>query len=150
MERSSEDYGEAEVITLALEKKTDLVLLDKLGLKRSLLLSVACTMTGLVGMVLSRNIYMYGLVLVGLLLGAPFGTVGNPILVTYLFGNREYGSKFGLVTAASNLGTSLSPFLGGSIYDATGSYQLAFIVMLGLCAVVLVGYFFLLSKEKAK
>ena len=29
MERSSEDYGEAEVITLALEKKTDLVLLDE-------------------------------------------------------------------------------------------------------------------------
>jgi len=29
MERSSEDYGEAEVIALALEKKTDLVLLDK-------------------------------------------------------------------------------------------------------------------------
>ena len=29
MERSSEDYGEAEVIALALEKKTDLVLLDE-------------------------------------------------------------------------------------------------------------------------
>jgi len=29
MERSSIDYGEAEVIALALEKKTDLVLLDE-------------------------------------------------------------------------------------------------------------------------
>jgi cyanate permease len=43
----------------------------------------------------------------------------------------QYGTIFGLVHLSNGLGAALGPWLGGALYDALGSYQLAFGVAIG-------------------
>ena len=48
--------------------------------------------------------------------------------------NIPMGSIFGLFTSLTCIGPALGPFLGGVIYDRTGSYDLAFLI--GVAAIL--------------
>jgi MFS family permease len=57
----------------------------------------------------------------GLALGAEIDLLGY--LTARYFGMRAYGRIYGLLYAATMIGTALSPVLYGGTYDATGSYR---------------------------
>jgi MFS family permease len=61
------------------------------------------------------------------------------ILVREYFGARIMGSIFGAVAAVSTLGMSIGPWIGGRLYDASGSYFWLFIgsFAIGLGAVAI-------------
>jgi MFS family permease len=61
------------------------------------------------------------------------------ILVREYFGARIMGSIFGAVASVSTLGMSLGPWIGGRLYDASGSYFWLFIgsFAIGLGAVAI-------------
>ena len=61
----------------------------------------------------------------------------TPTLSGRLFGFANIGLIAGFVTTIHQLGGGLWAYLGGAIYDATGSYALAFAITMGLTAVVL-------------
>jgi MFS family permease len=74
----------------------------------------------------------------------PFGlTLGarGPIvaaLTADVYRGRSFGTVLGIITFGNRLGSAIGPWLGGAIYDLTGSYRYAFvtsIVALGLAAV---------------
>ncbi len=78
----------------------------------------------------------------------PFGlTLGarGPIvaaLAADVYRGRSYGTVLGLITFGNRLGSAVGPWLGGVLYDLTGSYRPAFavaIVALMVAAVALVG-----------
>lgn len=58
------------------------------------------------------------------------------------FGARNVAILFGLITFSHQLGSGLSAWLSGYIYDVTGSYDLAFALAAYLCfqAAVIVGF----------
>jgi MFS family permease len=52
-----------------------------------------------------------------------------------IFQGRHYGTIFGTVMLASILGGAAGPWLTGALYDATGSYTLAFWIAIACCVV---------------
>jgi len=74
-------------------------------------------------MVLSQGVLGYGLTSV-------FGAIPAEI-----FQGRHYGTIFGTLSAASMLGGAMGPWITGALYDATGTYTLAFCIAIG-CTVL--------------
>ena len=64
-------------------------------------------------------------------------TVVSPT-VAELFGTGSHGVLFGIVLLSGNIGGATSPILAGHIFDVTGSYRLAFLM---LCIAAAIGLF---------
>jgi MFS family permease len=71
----------------------------------------------------------------------PFGlTLGarGPIvaaLAADVYRGRSFGAVLGIVTFGNRLGSAIGPWLGGLLYDLTGSYRPAFVVSITALAV---------------
>jgi len=78
------------------------------------------------------EILLYTMVVSQGLLGYAMTSVLGPV-VAEIFDGPHYGSIFGVLTIALIGGGSVGPWVGGEIYDHTGSYDLAFQLSLGLC-----------------
>lgn len=50
----------------------------------------------------------------------------QPTVVADVFGGRNFGAIYGVLSIGVGVGSALGPWLGGYIFDATGSYLLAF------------------------
>lgn len=77
---------------------------------------------------------LYVMVLSQGLLGYALTSVMGAIVVE-IFEGPHFGSIFGLVMVALLAGGAAGPWLTGFIYDRTGSYEIAFILAIVLCAV---------------
>jgi MFS family permease len=58
-----------------------------------------------------------------------------PIISTELFGLVSLGVIIGALGVFITLGEAIGAPLSGAIFDITGSYRLAFIIAIGVCAV---------------
>src|SRR5256884_5761507 len=87
-----------------------------------LLLRHAPTPTLLYLMVVSQGMLGYGLTSV---VGA---------IPAEIFQGRHYGTIFGTLMLASIVGGAAGPWVTGALYDATGSYALAFVLAIGASA----------------
>jgi MFS family permease len=67
-------------------------------------------------------------------LGYALTSVMGPI-VAEIFEGPHYGSIFGMLTVALIGGGAAGPWVTGVIHDVTGSYRLAFVLAIALCAV---------------
>jgi MFS family permease len=71
----------------------------------------------------------------------PFGlTLGarGPIIAALaadVYRGRSFGAVLGVITFGNRVGSAIGPWLGGVIYDVTGSYRLAFGVSIAALAV---------------
>jgi MFS family permease len=65
-------------------------------------------------------------------LGYALTSVMGPV-VAEIFEGPHYGSIFGTITVALIGGGAAGPWLAGTIHDATGSYQLAFLLAIACC-----------------
>ncbi len=52
-----------------------------------------------------------------------------------LFQGRSFGLIYGITEAVVGVGCALGPWLGGLIFDATGSYRIAFLTAIVSCAI---------------
>jgi len=80
------------------------------------------------------NTLLYVMVLSQGFLGYALTSVMGPIVVE-IFEGQHYGSIFGTVTVAAIGGGAAGPWLAGTIHDATGSYRLAFILIIAACVI---------------
>ena len=85
---------------------------------------LAVGMLGLAKVVPSSGmLYLYAVVFaLGYGVSAPLW----PIVTSDLFAGRNFGSIYGLITLFSGFGNALGAWLGGYVYDLTGSYTIAF------------------------
>lgn len=51
-----------------------------------------------------------------------------------IFGGTHFGAVLGCLSVGAGLGSALGPWVGGLLYDATGSYRAAFLLALGAVA----------------
>jgi MFS-type transporter involved in bile tolerance (Atg22 family) len=58
--------------------------------------------------------------------------------VAELFGTCSHGVLFGIVIFSGTLGGFIGPFMAGRIFDVTGSYQIAFLVLTGVVGMGLI------------
>jgi MFS family permease len=102
---------------------------DSFGKPRMLIICFLLQSVGLV--ILSYGSTLWHLAAFVLLFGPAFGggVVLRAALVRTRFGRSAFGSIQGLVIGAMTVGGLIGPSLAGAIYDARGSYQLAWLIL---------------------
>lgn len=101
--------------------------IEKLGHKYALLVLCAGEGLGLFLFIFTRSLWAF--FLVGILFGFCFAAA-SPVrqaMAPPLFGLRSIGTILGLAYLAWSVGGAAGPFLAGFIFDATQSYDLAFL-----------------------
>jgi MFS family permease len=119
------------------------VLSDRIGREQAVTLSFLCSIGGVLVLILlpvlksPSWLYLYAI-----LFGLGFGSRG-PVMAAMIgdkFPGKHFGSIYGFVNVGNGVGGALGPWLGGLLYDLTGSYRIPF----SLCipALVLANIFF--------
>lgn len=105
---------------------------DKIGGKRSLIICLVLLISSLVLLILGSSIWILFLfaIIYGFAHGGLF-TVMSPTIAE-LFGTGSHGTLFGLILFSGTIGGSVGPWLTGYVFDTTGSYQIAFIILIVL------------------
>lgn len=80
--------------------------------------------------------------------GASMVLLAPPILTRSFFGRKDYGSIFGIVTLINMLGTAFGSPIVSCIYDTTGNYNMAWIILSVLSVLMSVLIIFANSKVK--
>jgi MFS family permease len=110
------------------------ILSDRIGRVWAASLSYGCSALGiLVLMVLSPGSGVGWLYLFAVVFGIAFGARGPIVsaMTADVYRGQHYGRIYGLINLSNGLGAALGPWGSGALYDATGSYRLAFSVALG-------------------
>ena len=113
---------------------------DRLGIRKTNVISMCFVFLGLTGLYLASYPAMHAAVIIGSGLGCAMGSVANPMLTEYACGKKDYASIFGVITAVNALGGAICPTLTNAIYDHTGSYDMALIMAAGLMALAAVSH----------
>ncbi len=111
---------------------------DRIGHKRALLVCFFILVTALSWLQVARELRMLYLfaVIYGFNHGGFFALISP--LVAGLFGTRSQGTLLGIIIFSGTIGGSISTILSGHIFDITGSYQLAFLILLILAIIGLI------------
>ena len=119
------------------------LLVDRLGLRRALAvpLVVLTLSLYLVASAVDPKVALAGLCACGMAYGALIAVV--PLVLRSRFGAARFNKTFGVVFTAWGSAGLLGPFLGGLLFDQTGSYQLAlaFAAVSAATALALLGGF---------
>ena len=84
-----------------------------------------------------NSAFLYaGIVISGL--GIAYTTVGYPINTQAMFGKKDYSAIYGNVASFSSIGTAIGSPITSMIYDATGSYRMAWFMWAVVNAVAIV------------
>ena len=59
-------------------------------------------------------------------------------MVAELFGLRAHGVILGMTIFCGMVGGAVGPLVAGMIFDVTGSYQLAFLILAGIIVITLI------------
>ena len=104
---------------------------DYLGTKRSLLIAFALLFLSVVFLqLLSDPRWLFAFAFVYGIGHGGFFAIASPCVAEY-FGTRSHGVIFGIVMFTGSIGGTLGPWLSGWLYDSTGTYDIAFLLVSG-------------------
>jgi OFA family oxalate/formate antiporter-like MFS transporter len=111
------------------------VLLDKIGSKPTMLIAFVGQAIAMCTLGFAHS--LAPLVGMALLIGALYGANLSifPALTASHFGIKTLGTNYGVMFTAYGIGGIFGALVAGRIFDATGSFQIAFYVAAGLCIV---------------
>ncbi len=107
------------------------VITDKLSAKVVAIIYSLLQVAALLWLVWAQELWM--LYLFGLVHGFTFGGFGTAItvLIGGTFGVDDIGKVLGVLEIGIFIGAAIGPFLGGLIFDVSGSYTVIFLIMAG-------------------
>ena len=111
---------------------------DKIGHKRGMIVCFLIMIAALSWLQAANNLwtlFLFGAVY-GFNHGGFFALISP--LVAGLFGTRSQGSLLGMIFFSGTIGGSISAVLSGHLFDITGSYCLAFLILLVLAIIGLI------------
>ncbi len=103
---------------------------DRLGREKSWTIALFCISASMLPLLASRLpgmsmlIFLYAVVFA---IGYGMVTPLVPAVTSDMFAGERLGSIYGVVTIASGLGNATGAWMGGYIFDSTGSYFLALV-----------------------
>ncbi len=99
---------------------------DKIGRKAPATIGAIVLVVTLMSLIFVNQIWQF--YIVGLAFGYGWGGLNTQILllVSDIFGLRAMGAIVGLTSSGFNLGSAVGPAIGGLVFDATGTYSIAF------------------------
>ena len=122
---------------------------DKLGLKTVLLMIGLSNVASFAFLLKGDLLIPAVLYAVFTGLGATAVTVTPSYITASLYGEKEYGAKYGIVSLFSSLGAAICPVVSGSIYNINNSYTTLLYVLIVL-SFVSIGLFLFAVKTKPK
>jgi len=104
---------------------------DAIGREKAVALSFLCSISGILALLFLSSfqstvlLYLYAI-----LFGLGFGARGPIIaaMMADLYQGKHFGSIYGFINIGNGIGGALGPWLGGYLYDISGSYVVAFII----------------------
>jgi MFS family permease len=105
---------------------------DRWGARQTFVFSAIVTATGIVILLFAAPVWVVLLFVFvyGLPQGGPLTL--TPLVTADCHGLRSFGAIFGLATLFSIFGAAVAPVVVGYMYDSSGSYRLAFILLIGM------------------
>lgn len=112
--------------------------IDRIGGRRALIACYSVLLASLVWLQFATAPWMlFAFAAVYGIAHGGFFTVMSPTVAEF-FGTRVHGALFGTVLLLGSIGGAIGPVLAGAVFDATGSYRIAFGVLLGMAVAGLV------------
>ena len=101
---------------------------DKVGILNTMVLTRLFLAMALVGLIFARS--QWSFYLFAIVFGLPYGAEipQIPLFVGTYFGTKAMATLGGLIMFVTTIGGALGPWVAGMIFDASRSYQVAFIV----------------------
>jgi MFS family permease len=121
---------------------------DRIGTVKSTTIFLALFMLSFVGFILVEGFVPILITTIVFSAGTGCGSTMPAIIVGTLFGTKDFGKYFSLLTSAMALGVIIGTPLMGKIYDQTSSYNLAFIISIACIVLGLLCLLFCLKKSK--
>jgi MFS family permease len=108
-------------------------ILDRIGSWLGLLISILLVLVGLFLLLSFKDIWAFYVFAV--IYGVGWGIIltARSVIPADLFGLRSYGVIMGILLLFHTLGGTTGPLVAGYIFDVSQHYQLAFILITGLC-----------------
>jgi MFS family permease len=105
---------------------------DRIGTRKTLLICFGVLLTALIWLQFANQTWMLYIfaVIYGFAHGAFFAIISP--LVAELFGIKSHGTNLGIVFFVGMSGGAVGPIITGRIFDITHSYQISFMIMLGV------------------
>ncbi|MEZ5653863.1 MAG: MFS transporter [Burkholderiaceae bacterium] len=105
---------------------------DRIGGRRAYLICFGALVLSLFGLLsITSPVWLFAFALVYGFSHGGFFTVVSPTIAE-LFGLRSHSTIFGIVLFCGTLGGAIGPLLAGMVFDASRSYQPAFMILTGL------------------
>ena len=110
-------------------------LLDYLGARKTIWISLLCHGLGIATLIFAQNLYMllFSVMIMGLGLGGTMPLMNSTFSIA--FGNVNFGKARGLMTPFMVPMQIIAAPLSGWLYDTYGNYSLAFSINVVLCIV---------------
>ncbi|PFO03344.1 hypothetical protein COJ85_14740 [Bacillus sp. AFS076308] len=124
-------------------------LFDKLGLVTTLLIISAGSLVSFLFLMKANIILPAILYTVFSGIGSTAVTVTPAYMTGALFGEKEFGAKYGVVAIFISLGAAITPIVSGAIYNISHSYG-SLLTVLMVLSIVQFGLFFIAAKIKPK
>ena len=105
------------------------IISDRVNAKGIAIVSSALQFVAILSLIWIRELWM--LYLYGFINGITFASFGTAItvLIGRIFTLSDIGKVLGILEVGIYVGGAIGPYLGGLIFDSSGSYNLAFIIM---------------------
>ncbi len=123
---------------------------DRIGYRLTLFLSAAVLVLSLIVLVFSKELWHF--YAFALLSGLAWGISGvvQVTLISGIFGPRSLGTIFGSLEIFLTVGGAIGVSLAGITFDATGSYNTAFVICIVLALLVMVFSFILMRSKNIR
>ena len=128
-------------------------LCDTIGAKKVTILCLVCGVIAIVCMIFVNGIVLAATVAVLFAFALPIVTITIPMLALELFGEKASAEYIGIVVSMSSVASTLSGLISNGIFDATGSYRLAFCISIVLLLVLIILYlltYHMVERKKRK
>lgn len=115
-------------------------LIDKIGARTAAIicsfsLSISAVALWLIG--IKYNIIFVVIFIVGYAIGAAAATVVMPTVISYMYGNCDFGAIMGIFSMTGGAGGMLQVIFS-AIYESTKNYSYAWAMVIGLCVIMII------------
>ena len=121
---------------------------DKYGIYHAIIFGATTLALSFVAMLFVPFAWGPWLVAVVFGFGLALGSVLPPLVTASIYGRAMYGEAYGFVQSATQVGAAFGPLLVSYIFDASGSYYMAWIINIGFA--LLTGFLWFLAHKNAE
>lgn len=125
----------AYMAALAVAKIVLGAMCDRIGTWKGCAVSLIALLVAVVCAALARFLPFVFVMVVANGLGTSFGSVAYPLMARDIYGEKDQAAIAGVISSVGSLGGSFGPTICGMVYDATGAYTPAYIVIAAMTVV---------------